>query len=363
MANTTENANLCGLNRKDFQTTVNGKKTDLYILKNRKGYEVAVTNYGGAIVAIMVPDKDGKVANVIQGHDNINDVINSPEPFLSTLIGRFGNRIAKGQFTLNGKDYQLAINNGPNALHGGPTGFHARVWDAKQMGPRSLALTYTSSYGEEGFTGECRITVEYTFTDQNELVIEYLATTNKKTIINLTHHAFFSIAGIANPTPTVDNQIMEINADFFIPIDETSIPTGEILKVAGTPFDFRTEKPIGRDIDADDEQIKNGSGYDHNFVLNKREEGELSYAARLTDPESKRTLEVYTTEPGMQVYTDNFGTGIPGQHGATFPRRSAVCFECQHFPDSPNRPYFPSVILHPGQQYKQKTIYRFGVAE
>ena len=363
MANTTETANLCGLNRKDFQTTVNGKKTDLYILKNRKGYEVAVTNYGGAIVAIMVPDKDGNVANVIQGHDNIQEVINSPEPFLSTLIGRYGNRIAKGQFTLNGKEYQLAINNGPNALHGGPTGFHARVWDAKQMGPRALALTYTSSYGEEGFTGECRITVEYTFTDQNELVIEYLATTNKKTIINLTHHAFFSLAGIANPTPTINNQVCEINADFFIPIDETSIPTGEILKVAGTPFDFRTPKAVGQDIDADDQQIKNGAGYDHCFVLNKHEEGELSFAARLTEPESKRTLEVYTTEPGMQVYSDNWADGYKGQHGATFPRRSAICFECQHFPDSPNHTYFPSVVLNPGQQYKQKTIYRFGVEE
>ena len=361
MANTTENAVLCGLNRKDFQTTINGKKTDLFILRNRKGYEVAVTNYGGAIVAIMVPDKDGKVANVIQGHDNIKDAINDSAPYKSTLIGRFGNRIANGQFTLNGKEYQLAINNGPNALHGGPTGFHTRVWDAKQMGPRSLALTYTSAYGEEGFTGECRITVEYTLTDQNELVIEYLATTNKKTVINLTHHAYFSLPGIANPTPTVENQLCRINADFYLPIDDTCIPTGEILKVDGTPFDFRTTKPVGQDIDADNVQMKNGNGYDHCFVLNKREEGELSFAAELTDPQSGRTLEVYTTEPGMQLYTDNWADGDTGQHGATFPRRSAVCFECQHFPDSPNRPYFPSVVLYPGQQYKQKTIYRFGV--
>lgn len=276
MANTTENVNLCGLNRKDFQTTVNGKKTDLYILRNRKGYEVAVTNFGGAIVAIMVPDKDGKVANVIQGHDNIQDVINSPEPFLSTLIGRYGNRICKGTYTLNGKEYQLALNDGPNHLHGGPTGFHSRIWDAKQMGPRALALSYISSYGEEGFSGECRINVEYTFTDNNELVIEYLATTNKKTIINLTHHAFFSLAGIANPTPAVDNVELQLNADFYLPIDKVSIPTGEILKVEGTPFDFRTPKPIGQDINADNEQLKNGSGYDHNYVLNKKEEGELS---------------------------------------------------------------------------------------
>ena len=280
-------------------------KTDLYILRNRKGYEVAVTNFGGAIVAIMVPDKDGKVANVIQGHDNIQDVINSPEPFLSTLIGRYGNRICKGTYTLNGKEYQLALNDGPNHLHGGPTGFHSRIWDAKQMGPRALALSYISSYGEEGFSGECRINVEYTFTDNNELVIEYLATTNKKTIINLTHHAFFSLAGIANPTPAVDNVELQLNADFYLPIDKVSIPTGEILKVEGTPFDFRTPKPIGQDINADNEQLKNGSGYDHNYVLNKKEEGELSFAAKLKEPNSGRTMEVYTTEPGLQLYTGN----------------------------------------------------------
>ena len=362
MANTTETANLSGLSRKDFQTTVNGKKTDLYILKNRKGYEVAVTNYGGAIVAIMVPDKEGKVANVIQGHDNIQDAISDSAPYKSTIIGRFGNRIAKGQFTLNGKDYQLAVNNGYNALHGGPTGFHARVWDAKQMGPRSLALNYTSSYGEEGFTGECRVTVEYTFTDDNELVIEYLATTNKKTIVNLTHHAYFSLSGIGNPTPTVEHQLCQINADFYLPIDETSIPTGEILKVAGTPFDFRSAKPVGQDIDADNEQIRHGEGYDHCFVLNKREEGELSFAARVTDPKSGRTLECYTTEPGVQLYTGNYLTGdYKAVGGATFPRRSAVCLECQHFPDSPNRPEYPTTVLEPGKTFHEAIIFAFSV--
>ncbi|MBR1402116.1 MAG: galactose mutarotase [Prevotella sp.] len=360
MSNTETNY-LCGLKKENFQTTVNGKNTDLYILKNNQGNEVAVTNYGGAIVAIMVPDKDGNIANVIQGHDNIQDVINSPEPYLSTLIGRYGNRIKEGKFTLNGKEYQLAINNGPNALHGGPTGFHAQVWDALQMSDNTLVLNYVSPYLQEGFTGEMKVTVVYTFGNDNDLTIGYMATTNKKTIVNLTHHAFFSLAGIANPTPTIDEQVCEINADFFIPIDENSIPTGEILKVAGTPFDFRTPKPVGRDIDADDEQIKNGAGYDHCFVLNKKEEGELSFAARLTEPKSGRTLDVYTTEPGMQVYSDNWADGYSGQNGATFPRRSAICFECQHFPDSPNRPYFPSVILLPGQQYKQKTVYRFGV--
>ena len=362
MSNTFE-GNVSGLKRENFQKEINGKKTDLFILRNAYKNEVAITNYGGAIVSIMVPDKNGKLANVIQGHDNIDDVINSPEPYLSTLIGRFGNRICKGRFTIGCKEYQLAINNGPNALHGGPTGLHAQVWDAYMVGDQTLVLNIKLPYGHEGFTGEVKISVEFNWTDDNELVIEYLATTNKKTIINLTHHAFFSLQGIANPTPTIDDQILEMNADFFIPIDDTCIPTGEILKVNDTPFDFRMPKPIGKDIDAEDEQIKNGAGYDHCFVLNKKEEGELSFAARLTEPVSGRTLEVYTTEPGVQVYSDNWATGYKGVHGATFGRRSAICFECQHFPDSPNRPYFPSVVLNPHHRYKQKTIYKFGIAD
>ena len=363
MTNSTENANLCGLKREDFQATINGKKTDLYILRNRKGYEVAISNYGGAICAIMVPDKDGKVANVIQGHANIEQLTSGNEPYLSTLIGRWGNRICKGQFILNGKEYQVAINNGPNHLHGGLKRFNAKIWDARQMGPRSLALHRVSSYGEEGYTGELDVTVEFTFTDNNELILEYLATTNKKTIVNLTHHAFFSLAGTADPTPTIDDLICEINADFYLPTDDTAIPTGEILKVAGTPFDFRTPKAIGKEIDADHEQIKFGNGYDHNYVLNKKEEGELSFAARVTDPKSGRTLECWTTEPGMQLYTGNYLNGYKGANGCTFPRRSAVCLETQHFPDSPNRPYFPSVVLNPGERYKQKTIYKFGIAK
>ncbi|MBS6661975.1 aldose epimerase family protein [Prevotella histicola] len=361
MVNAEETQRVCGLKKEDFQTTVNGKKTDLYILRNKEGNEVAITNYGGAIVAIMVPDRKGNLANIIQGHDNIQDVIDSPEPYLSTLIGRYGNRIAKGRFQLKGKVYSLPINNGPNSLHGGKNGFNTKVWDATQINEHAIVLKYTSPYGEEGFTGEVDVWVAYTLTDNNELIIKYSAKTNKKTIINLTHHGFFSLAGLANPTPTIDDLECQINADFFLPIDETSIPTGEILKVAETPFDFRTPKPIGQDIDADHEQIRHGSGYDHCFVLNKKEEGELSFAARIRDPKSGRTMEVYTTEPGVQVYTDNWADGYKGQHGATFPRRSAICFEAQHFPDSPNHPYFPSVILEPGREYTQKTIYKFGI--
>jgi aldose 1-epimerase len=350
-----------GLDPQKFQKEVDGKQTALYILKNKKGHEVGITNYGGALVAIMVPDRDGNLGNVIQGHDNIDEVMTSPEPYLSTLIGRFGNRICKGKYTLEGKEYQLAINNGPNALHGGPTGFHKRVWDAEQLDGQTLKLHYVAADMEEGFPGQLDMTVIYSFSDDDELIIDYKGFTDKTTIVNMTNHGYFSLAGIANPTPTVDDLICCINADYYLPIDDTSIPLGCIAPVKGTPFDFTSPKPVGQDIDADDVQIKNGAGYDHCFVLNKKEVGELSFAAKICDPKSGRTMEVYTTEPGVQVYTDNWATGYPGQNGATFPRRSAICFEAQHFPDTPNRPYFPSAVLHPGETYTQKTIYKFGV--
>lgn len=356
-----EKTNLSGLKREDFQAVVQGKETDLYTLSNDNGVQIQVTNYGGAVVAIMVPDRDGNFANVIQGHTNIDEVVNSPEPFLSTLIGRYGNRICKGKFTMNGKEYTLACNNGVNHLHGGPTGCHARVWEAEQVNDQELVLRYTFAYYEEGFPGELRMTVKYSLTNDNEFVIDYRGTTNKKTIVNMTHHAFFSLTGIANPTPTQLDCELQINADFYLPIDETSIPTGEILKVEGTPFDFRTPKLVGKDIEADDEQIKNGSGFDHNYILNKKEPGELSLACRLKDPKSGRVLETYTTEPGLQFYSGNFLSGIKGQHDATFPKRSGLCFEAQHFPDTPNRPYFPTVILKPGEIYTQKTVYKFDV--
>lgn len=358
-----DSTNLCGLKREDFQAKIQGKDTDLFILKNSKGNEVAITNYGGALVAIMVPDKNGNMANVIQGHDNIKDVVESPEPFLSTLVGRYGNRICKGKFTLDSQEYQLAINNGPNHLHGGPTGFHARVWDAEQVDAQTLKLHYLSVDGEEGFPGNLDMNVTYAFTDENELVIEYQGTTDKKTIVNMTSHGFFSLAGIANPTPTIEHLKCEINADFYIPIDETSVPTGEVVSVKGTPFDFTTPHEIGERIDANHLQTINGAGYDHCFVLNKKEVGELSFAAKVTEPVTGRTMEVYTTEPGVQVYTDNWADGYKGQHGATFPRRSAICFEAQHFPDSPNKGHFPSVVLCPGETYYQKTVYKFGVEE
>ena len=355
-----ENKLISGLKREDFQAVVQGKETDLYTLTNAQGMEVSITNYGGSLVSIMVPDRDGNIANVIQGHDCIQDCLSSPEPFLSTLVGRYGNRICRGKFTMNGKEYSLTINNGPNHLHGGPTGCHARVWDAEQINEQELVLRYTFAYYEEGFPGEVSMTVKYSLTNDNELVIDYRGTTNKKTVVNMTSHGFFSLTGIGTPTPSQLDTILTINADFYVPIDENSIPTGEIRKVEGTPFDFRTPKPVGRDIAADDEQIKNGTGYDHCYVLNKREPGELTLAASMVEPSTGRTMECWTTEPGVQFYSDNWADGYKGQHGATFGKHSGLCFEAQHFPDSPNRAHFPSTQLKPGEVYVQKTVYKFG---
>jgi aldose 1-epimerase len=353
--------NISGLRREDFKKTINGKQTDLYILRNNKGMEMAVTNYGCAILSMMTPDKNGKYANVILGHDSIDQVVNSPECFLSTTIGRYGNRIKEGKFSLCGKNYTLSINNKPNALHGGPKGFHAVVWDVIRTNDSSIEFTYTSADGEEGFPGKLVVNMVYKLTNENEFVITYKAETDKTTIVNLTNHAFINLGGISNPSPKVTNNILTINADFFIPIDQYSIPTGEILKVEGTPMDFRTPMVVGCRIDDKHEQIICGTGYDHCFALNKTYVGELSFAAKCLDPVTGRKLEVYTTEPGVQLYTGNFLSGFSGAHGATFPKRSAICFEAQCFPDSPNNSQFPSAVLNPDEEYTQTTVYKFGI--
>jgi len=356
--------NLSGLKRSDFQKSIDGKETDLFILKNKKGMEVAVTNYGCALLAIMVPDKNGKYANVVLGHDSIDNVINSPEPFLSTTIGRYGNRIADGKFTLHGEEYSLTINNGPNSLHGGPTGFHARVWDAVQIDESTIQFTYTSPDGEEGFPGNLEVTMYYRLEEEeNALVIEYRASTDKPTVVNLTNHAFFNLAGISNPSPSIEGHVVTINAEHYIPINEVSIPTGEISAVEGTPMDFMEPHAIGERISQDFEQLVIGAGYDHCYVLDRTENGELSYAASCLEPESGRVMDVFTTEPGVQLYTGNWLNGFAGAHGATFPPRSGLCFEAQCFPDTPNRPYFPSATLLEGDEYQQVTIYRFGIEE
>ncbi len=354
--------NLSGLRRKDFQKKIQNKDVDLFILRNARGMEVAVTNYGCALLSIMVPDKNGKYANVILGHDNIDDVVNSPEPFLNTVIGRYGNRIKEGKFMLCDETYNLTVNNGPNSLHGGPTGFHARVWDATQPDSATVIFNYTSADGEEGFPGKLDVTMIYHLEEESDaLSIEYRATTDKPTIVNLTNHAFFNLAGTATPTPTILDHEVTIDADFYIPIDEVSIPTGEVLSVEGTPMDFRTPHTIGERIDDNFGQLINGSGYDHCYVLNKNENGELSLAATCTDTKSGRIMEVYTTENGVQLYTGNWLGGFAGAHGATFPARSGICFEAQCFPDTPNKAHFPSAVLMPGDEYQQITIYNFDV--
>ena len=354
--------NLSGLKPSDFHKGIDGKKTDLFILRNKKGMEVAMTNYGCAILSIMVPDRNGKYANVVLGHDSIEHVINSPEPFLNTTVGRYGNRIAKGKFTLYGEEYNLTINNGPNSLHGGPTGFHARVWDATQIDESTIQFSYFSEDGEEGFPGNLEVDIVYRLEEEeNALVIEYRAVTDKTTIVNLTNHAFFNLIGIDNPSPSIETHEVTIHADHYTPIDEVSIPTGELLKVEYTPMDFRTSRMIGTNINDKFQQLIYGAGYDHCFVLNKTESGELSHAATCFDCISGRILDVYTTEPGLQLYTGNWLNGFTGAHGATFPARSGICFEAQCFPDTPNKSYFPSATLMQEDEYQQITIYKFSV--
>ena len=351
--------NLSGLSRKDFQKDINDKKTDLFILKNKKGMEVAVTNYGCAILSIMVPDKNGKYANVILGHDSIDHVINSPEPFLSTTIGRYGNRIANGKFTLDGTEYQLPQNNNGHCLHGGPKGYHAVVWDAKQIDDQTLELTYLSKDGEAGFPGNLDIKVIYKLTDDNAVDIKYEATTDKPTVVNLTNHSYFNLSGVPG-SQIMDHTIM-IDADTYNPVDETLIPTG-IEPVEGTPMDLRKSVVVGADIDNPFTQLVYGGGYDHNWILNAA--GDINkVAAKVVSPTSGIVMEVYTNEPGLQFYAGNSMTkaGDKGKLGVVYPHRGALCLETQHYPDSPNQPAFPSVVLRPGEKYTSECIYKFSV--
>jgi aldose 1-epimerase len=344
------------MQKQSFGKTEDGQQTDLYILTNKHGVEAAITNYGGTVVSLKVPDKHGKFEDVVLGYDNL-DGYASGKAYIGATVGRYANRIAHATFTLDGTAYTLSKNDGDNHLHGG---FSKRVWTAKDVSGRAgpaLELTYLSKDGEEGFPGALSVTVVYTLTDQNELKIDYSATTDKDTVLNLTNHAYFNLAGQGNGD-ILPQKIM-IQADRFTPIDATSIPTGELRSVKGTPFDFRTATAIGARIDRDDEQLKLGKGYDHNWVLNNITPGSLFYAARAYDPASGRVLEVWTTEPGIQLYTGNFLDGIHGRDGKVYNRRYAFCLETQHFPDSPNKPSFPSTELKPGQHFQSTTVYKF----
>jgi aldose 1-epimerase len=349
------------ITRKPFGKTTDGTEVELFTLTNDSGMSVSITNYGGIVTSIIVPDRDGKPGDVACGYDKVEDYI-AGSPYFGAITGRYANRIAGGKFSLDGKEYELATNNAPNHLHGGKIGFDKRVWSPtpKKGGDSvSLELRYKSPDGEEGYPGELSCTVIYSLPKgENALHISYHATTTKATPINLTNHSYFNLAG-HGAGEHLDHEIM-INADRFTPTDETAIPTGELRAVKGTPLDFTTPHKIGERIGANDEQIKFGKGYDHNWVINQKKPGELTLAARVYEPTSGRVLETFTTEPGVQFYTGNFldGTNI-GKGGKVYKHRYAFCLETQHFPDSPNQKSFPSTILKPGEKYSHTCIYKF----
>ena len=355
-----EPASDSGVTSMTFGKTREGEVVEKFTLRNAAGMEVDISAWGAAITRILVPDRQGAKADVVLAFGALEPYLD-PNPYFGSIVGRYGNRIAKGRFTLNGVEYKLATNNGENHLHGGTRGFDRRLWKAKTSttpeGP-SVALTYVSADGEEGYPGTLTATVTYTLTAQNALRIAYHATTDKDTVVNLTNHAYFNLAGHGNGT-ILDHQLT-LDADRYTPVDKGLIPTGELRPVEGTAFDFRTPTAIGARIDGEDEQLKFGLGYDHNFVLNGTA-GTMRRAARAVEPKSGRTLEVHTTEPGVQFYSGNFLDGVAGKDGKTYPYRGGFCLEAQHYPDSPNKPEFPSTVLKAGQEYQTTTEYRFGV--
>jgi aldose 1-epimerase len=356
----TASANSLIPDRKGFHKMINGKQADLFVLKNKNGMSVAITSYGGRIVSLLVPDKDGKFRDVSIGYKTADDYLKANEAYFGATIGRYGNRIAKGKFTLDGKEYTLPINNGPNSLHGGKSGFNAKVWDAKQIDDSTLELKYTSKDGEEGYPGNLQTKVIFHLTQDNELDISYEAHTDKKTVVNLTNHCYFNLNG--EGSGTILDHLMQIEADSYTPVDETLIPTGKIEPVAGTPFDFTKPTAIGARINENSEQLKNGKGYDHNFVLRKGKTSDMKLAAKAIGNDSGIVLEVLTQEPGLQFYSGNFMQSENTlKSGAKDDFRTAFCLETQHYPNSPNETSFPSTVLSPGETYLSKSAYRFSV--
>jgi aldose 1-epimerase len=350
-----------GIRRQAWGKGPGGAPVELFTLTNAKGASVAITTYGAIVVSVNVPDKAGALGDVVLGFDSLEGYLGT-HPFFGAIVGRYGNRIAAGQFTLDGKTYTLAKNNGANSLHGGLKGFDKYVWKGRELQSKdglAIELTHLSPDRDEGFPGQLTAHVTYTWTDANELRVDYHATTDKPTVVNLTNHSYFNLAG--QGAGTILAHTLQLSADKYTPVVQGLIPTGELAPVDGTPFDFRQATPIGARIDAANEQITLGGGYDHNFVVNGQA-GTLRPAARVEEPTTGRTLEVLTTEPGIQFYTGNFLDGtIKGKGGKVYPKRAALCLETQHYPDSPNQPSFPSVVLRPGQEYKTTTVYRFGV--
>lgn len=350
-----------------FGEAPDGTPVNLYTLTNANGMRVDVTNYGGIIVRLLVPDADGELEDITLGYDSLDGYLEQ-SPYFGAIIGRYGNRIDEGRFTLDGETYQLATNNGPNHLHGGEQGFDKVVWNAEPFSGEDstgIVFTYTSPDGEEGYPGTLEAKVTYILTNDNELIFDYEATTDEATPVNLTQHAYFNLAG--HDSGDILDHVLMINADAFTPVDSTLIPTGEIRPVEGTPFHFRQPTPIGARINNEEnQQIRFGLGYDHNFVLKRDNLGadSLALAARVFEPTSGRVMEVYTTEPGVQFYSGNFLDGsITGKDGAVYEHRTGFCLETQHFPDSPNKPDFPSTILRPDETYRSRTVYKFDTRE
>ena len=349
------------ITRADFGKTADGQSVELFTLTNAMGTEAKITNYGGIVVSLSVPDRTRKFADVVLGFNDLESYLKG-HPYFGSIIGRYGNRIAKGHFSLDGVEYKLAVNNGPNHLHGGIKGFDKVVWTPAPTTTRnaaSLSLTYLSTDGEEGYPGNLNVKVVYTLTNKNELRIDYSATTDKDTVINLTHHSYFNLAGEGNGD--ILNHQLTLKANRFLPTDATSIPTGELRSVGGNPFDFVTAHAIGERINQNDQQLQFGNGYDHNWVVNGKP-GRLRVAAEVYEPTSGRLMQVWTTEPGIQFYTGNFLDGtLTGKSRKAYQRRSGFCLETQHYPDSPNEPKFPTTTLRKGAIYSSTTIYRFSV--
>ncbi|MDO8992967.1 MAG: aldose epimerase family protein [Daejeonella sp.] len=343
-----------------FQKIIDGKKTDLYFLRNKNNAEAALTNYGARIVSLSVPDRSGKLTDVVVGFTGVEAYQQSTEPYFGATIGRYGNRIAGGRFKLDGQEYSIFINNNPNALHGGKKGFQDVVWDVRQVNDQTLEFSYLSKDMEEGFPGTLQVKVIYTLSDDNELMIDYEASTDKKTIVNLTNHAFFNLNG--EGSGSILNHALQINAEQYTPVDSTLIPLGKIESVAGSPFDFRKAVKIGDRIEDNNIQLKYGKGYDHNYVLNLAEIGVMKSAAIAKGDQSGIVMEVFTQEPGLQFYSGNFMQGKNTfKGGSKDDFRTAFCLETQHFPDSPNQPAFPTTVLNPGEVYKTNTVYKFSL--
>lgn len=349
------------LDKESFEKEVNGKQVSIFTLTNKLGSVAQITNYGGKVASLWVQDKSGKYEDVVLGHTNIDDYLISKEKYFGALIGRYGNRIKNGEFSLDSSTYNLKRNNGDNHLHGGDAGFDAVVWNVEETKSNVLELSYVSENMEEGYPGTLSIRVNYELTDDNELKIEYWATTDASTVVNLTHHSFFNLKGAGNGT--INEHLLRINAPYYTPVDEGLIPTGILATVEGTPFDFQKLTAIGERVDQIHPQLKNGKGYDHNFVLNQNFE-ELNYAAKVVEPVSGRVMEVFTNEPGLQFYGGNFLNGsVTGKENKAYKFRTAFCLETQHFPDSPNKPHFPSTRLDPGEDYYSVCIYKFSTVK